>query len=40
MINEQENERQLLRVIVCRPGELAEVVEIEDDLEAMQELVT
>ena len=39
MINEQENERQLLRVIVCRPGELAEVVEIEDDLEAMQELV-
>ena len=26
-------------MIVCRPGEVAEIVEIEDDLESMQELV-
>ena len=29
----------MLRVILCRPGEAAEIVEIEDDLESMQELV-
>ena len=28
-----------IRVIVCRPDERAEIVEIEDKLEAMQELV-
>lgn len=28
-----------LRVILCRPGEMAEVAEIEDELEAMQTLV-
>ena len=33
------DEKEMLRVIVCRPGEVAEFVEIEDDLESMQELV-
>lgn len=28
-----------LKVIVCRPGEVAEIVTIEDKLEAMQEIV-
>lgn len=32
-------EKEKLRVILCRPGEAAEVVEIEDELESMQELV-
>ena len=32
-------EKDKLRVIVCRPDEAAETVEIEDDLHAMQDLV-
>ena len=36
-MNEEEKNR--LRVIVCRPGEAASVEEIDDDLHAMQELV-
>ena len=35
----ENDEKEMLRVIVCRPGEVAEFVEIEDDLESMQELV-
>lgn len=35
----EKNETERLRVILCRSGEAAEVVEIEDSLEAMQELV-
>ena len=35
----ENDEKEKLRVILCRPGEAAEVVEIEDDLESMQELV-
>jgi len=35
----QSEENNTLRVIVCRPGEVAVVEEIEDDLHAMQELV-
>ena len=35
----ENDEKEMLRVIVCRPGEVAEIVEIEDDLESMQELV-
>ena len=34
-----EEEKNSLRVIVCRPGEVATVEEIEDDLHSMQELV-
>ncbi len=34
-----ENESNMLRVILCKPGECAEVVEIHDDLSEMQELV-
>ncbi len=33
------DEKKMLKVILCRPGEAAEVVEIEDDLESMQGLV-
>ena len=33
------NENQMLRVILCKPGEKVEIVEIDDTLEAMQELV-
>ena len=32
-------EKEMLRVILCRPGEAAEIIEIEDNLESMQELV-
>ena len=32
-------ESNTLRVIVCRPGEVAEIVTIEDKLEAMQAIV-
>lgn len=35
----ENNDKDLLRVILCKPGEFAEVVEIEDDLESMQNLV-
>lgn len=35
----ENDEKEMLRVILCKPGEAAEVVKIEDDLEAMQELV-
>lgn len=35
----ENEEKGMLRVILCRPGEAAEIVEIEDDLESMQELV-
>ena len=35
----EKDEKEMLRVILCKPGEAAEVIEIEDDLEAMQELV-
>ena len=35
----ENDEKEMLRVIVCRPGEVAEIVEIEDDLESMQKLV-
>ena len=35
----ENNETEMLRVILCKPGETAEVVEIDDDLESMQELV-
>ena len=34
-----ENERDKIRVIVCRVDERAEVIEIDDKLEAMQEVV-
>ena len=34
----ENNETEMLRVILCKPGETAEVVEIDDDLESMQEL--
>ncbi|MBR2674926.1 MAG: DUF3846 domain-containing protein [Mogibacterium sp.] len=34
-----ENERDKIRVIVCRVDERAEVIEIEDKLEAMREVV-
>ena len=34
----KQNKEQI-SVIFCRPGEVAEVVEIENDLESMQELV-
>ena len=35
----ENEEKNLIRVIVCRPGERAEVVEIEDKLESMQKIV-
>ena len=35
----ENNETEMLRVILCRPGEAAEIVEIEDELESMQDLV-
>ena len=35
----EKNETEMLRVILCKPGETAEAIEIEDDLESMQELV-
>lgn len=34
----KQNKEQI-SVIFCRPGEVAEIVEIEDDLESMQKLV-
>ena len=34
----KQNKEQI-SVIFCRPGEVAEIVEIDDDLESMQELV-
>ncbi len=34
-----DNERDKLRIIVCRVDERAEVIEIEDSLKAMQEVV-
>ena len=34
-----ENNRDKIRVIVCRTDERAEIIEIEDKLEAMQEVV-
>lgn len=34
-----DEEKDKLRVIVCRPGEAAEIIEIEDDLHAIQDLV-
>lgn len=35
----ENNKNEMLRVILCKPGETAEVVEIEDELESMQDLV-
>lgn len=35
----ENDEKKMLKVILCRPNEYAEIVEIEDRLEAMQELV-
>ncbi len=35
----EQDEKEKLRVILCKPGETAEVVEIEDELESMQDLV-
>ena len=35
----EQDEKETLRVILCKPGETAEVVEIEDELESMQDLV-
>lgn len=35
----ENDEKGMLRVILCRPGEAAEIVEIDDDLESMQALV-
>ena len=35
----ENNETEMLRVILCKPGETAEAIEIEDDLESMQEMV-
>ena len=32
-------EKNKIKVILCKPGERAEVIEIDDSLEAMQELV-
>lgn len=39
MLYMPDEEKNMLRVIVCRLDEYAEVVEIEDRLEAMQEIV-
>ena len=36
---EEHTTKEKIRVILCRPDEMAEVVEIEDELEAMQALV-
>jgi hypothetical protein len=35
----ENDKNEMLRVIPCKPGETAEAVEIDDDLESMQELV-
>ena len=35
----KNDEKEMLRVILCKPDEVAEVVELEDDLESMQALV-
>ena len=35
----EQDEKEMLKVILCKPGETAEVVEIEDELESMQDLV-
>lgn len=35
----EHNENDKLRVLLLKPGELAEIAEIEDDLESMQRLV-
>lgn len=35
----EDEEKKMIRVIVCRPGERAEVIEIEDKLESMQQIV-
>ena len=35
----ENDEKEKLRVILLKPNEAAEIVEIEDDLESMQELV-
>ncbi len=35
----EQDEKEMFRVILCEPGETAEVVEIEDELESMQDLV-
>ena len=35
----ENDKNEMLRVILCKPGETAEAVEIDDDLESMQELV-
>lgn len=39
MVQETREKRNHIRVIVCRPGERAEVMEIGETLEAMQEVV-
>ena len=39
MIKTKSDTPYTIRVIVCRPGERAEVMEIEETLEAMQEVV-
>ena len=35
----EENEKNYIRVIVCRAGERAEVAKIEESLQSMQEIV-
>ena len=39
MTQAENEEKRVMRVIVCRPGELAEVKEIDTDLKSMQEVV-
>ena len=39
MTQVENEEKKWIRVIVCRPGERAEMVEIEDKLESMQQIV-
>lgn len=39
MMQVENEEKRRVRVIICRPGERAEVVEIEDKLESMQQIV-
>lgn len=34
-----DENRTTMRVILCKPGEIAEVIEMEDSLKAMQETV-
>ena len=34
-----EENTNTMRVILCKPGELARVIEMEDSLKAMQEMV-